>query len=64
MKLSFRGTGMVSLLLLSWLYQESARAADWLPVTSEDLQMTREPKAPGAAAIYLYTQVDRDDTES
>lgn len=33
-------------------------AADWLPVTTEELQLTSEPKAPGAAAIYLYRQVD------
>jgi hypothetical protein len=38
-----------------------ARAEDWLPVTQEELKMTREPKAPGAPAIYLYRQVDRDD---
>jgi Domain of Unknown Function with PDB structure (DUF3857)/Transglutaminase-like superfamily len=39
-----------------------AEAEDWLPVSPEDLQMHGEPKAPGAAAIYLYRQVDRDDT--
>lgn len=38
-----------------------AQAADWLPVSPEDLQMKREPKAPNVAAIYLYRQVDRDD---
>jgi hypothetical protein len=39
-----------------------ALAADWvLPVSQEELEMTREPKAPGAPAIYLYRQVDRDD---
>jgi len=36
---------------------------DWLPVTPEELKMTGEPKAPGAPAIYLYRQVDRDDTD-
>jgi uncharacterized protein DUF3857 len=34
---------------------------EWLPITSEELKMTSEPKAPGAPAIYLYRQVDRDD---
>ncbi len=34
---------------------------DWLPVTPEELRMTSEPKAPGAPAIYLYRQVNRDD---
>ena len=34
---------------------------DWLPITPEELKMTSEPKAPGAQAICLYRQVDRDD---
>jgi len=38
-------------------------AEDWLPIKPEELQMTSEPKAPGAPAIYLYRQVDRDDQE-
>jgi uncharacterized protein DUF3857 len=38
------------------------RADDWLPISPEELKMTSEPKAPGAPAIYLYRQVDRDDT--
>jgi hypothetical protein len=37
------------------------RAADWLPISPEELKVAREPKAPAAAAIYLYRQVDRDD---
>ena len=31
------------------------------PVTPEELRMTSEPLAPGAPAIILYRQVDRDD---
>lgn len=31
------------------------------PVTPEQLKMTSEPLAPGAPAIILYRQVDRDD---
>lgn len=38
-----------------------AFADDWLPIDPADLKLTAEPKAPGAAAIYLYRQVDRDD---
>ena len=34
---------------------------DWLPIDPTDLKMTSESKAPGAPAIYLYRQVDRDD---
>src|SRR5688572_10097457 len=37
---------------------------DWQPVLAEELQMKREPKAPNAAAINLYRQVDRDDDAS
>src|ERR1700730_3679278 len=58
----FRRAWTLSLLpLLSILFNSPAHCEDWLPVTAEDLQLTREPKAPGAAAIYLYRQVDRDD---
>src|ERR1700736_5778741 len=35
---------------------------DWLPISTEELQMSSAPKAPSAPAIYLYRQVDRDDT--
>jgi len=31
------------------------------PVNPEELKMTGEPQAPGASAIILYRQVDRDD---
>jgi len=37
---------------------------EWLPIDPADLKMTSEPKAPGAPAIYLYRQVDRDDQSS
>ena len=31
------------------------------PISPEELKMTSEPLAPGAPAIILYRQVDRDD---
>ncbi len=31
------------------------------PVSPDELKMTSEPLAPGAPAIILYRQVDRDD---
>ena len=34
------------------------------PVAPEDLKMTSEPNAPGAPAIILYREVDRDDNGS
>jgi len=36
---------------------------DWQPISPDELHMTAEPKAPGAPAIYLYRQVDRNDQE-
>jgi len=50
-------------LALSSLTPLAHAGDDWLPVTPDELKMTSEPKAPGAAAIYLYRQVDRDDQE-
>jgi hypothetical protein len=41
-----------------------ALAAEWQPVSPDDLQLKREPKAPTAAAIYLYRQVDRNDADA
>jgi hypothetical protein len=34
------------------------------PVSAEELKMTFEPKAPGASAIILFRQVDRDDGDN
>ena len=51
-------------LLFTVLVRLTARAEDWLPVTPDELKMTSEPKAPGAPAIYLFRQVDRDDSAS
>ena len=34
---------------------------EWQPIDPAELKMTSEPLAPGAPAIYLYRQVDRDD---
>src|SRR4051812_11488588 len=39
-----------------------AAAEDWIPASSEELHMTSVPEAPGAPAIFLYRQVDRDDS--
>jgi hypothetical protein len=40
---------------------QAVRAEDWLPISPDELKMTSEPKAPGAPAIFLFRQVDRDD---
>src|SRR5438270_28965 len=49
------------LFLLSVLFTTPTLATDWLPVNPDELKMTTEPLAPGAPAIILYRQVDRDD---
>jgi hypothetical protein len=37
---------------------------EWPPISPEELQMSSVPEAPGAPAVYLYRQVDRDDQEA
>jgi len=52
------------ILLGSNMLCVSVRAGDeWLPIDPAELKMTSEPLAPGVPAIYLYRQVDRNDTK-
>lgn len=37
-------------------------ADEWKPVSPEDLKMTSLPEAPGAPAVFLSRQVDRNDS--
>lgn len=60
----FEGVARVGALCTLIALTNFAHAEDWQPVSPEDLQLTREPKAPTASAIYLYRQVDRDDDNS
>ena len=53
-----RSSYILSIILLLPM---PASAVDWLPVSADELNMTAEPQAPHAAAIYLYRQVDRSD---
>lgn len=41
---------------------DSIQADEWLPISQDELKMTGVPEAPGAPAIILYRQVDRDDS--
>ena len=41
--------------------QEAKAGIGFQPVSQDELKMKSEPLAPGAAAIILYRQVDRDD---
>ena len=42
----------------------TASGDDWQPIAPEELKMTSLPEAPGAPAVILYRQVDRDDGRS
>lgn len=50
-----------ALLLFFPIFAVITLAADIPPTTPEELKMTSEPLAPGAPAVILYRQVDRDD---
>jgi hypothetical protein len=51
-------------VLLIFIPQRAVHAGsdDWLPIDPAELKITSEPLAPGAPAVYLYRQVDRDDS--
>lgn len=50
------------ILALLALASLSCWAQGFPPVSPEDLKMTSESKAPGAPAIILYREIDREDT--
>lgn len=52
---------MVFLLQASAFRMRTAMADEWQPISPEELRMTNVPEAPGAPAVILYRQVDRDD---
>jgi hypothetical protein len=39
----------------------TVKGDEWKPIAPEELKMTGVPEAPGAPAVYLYRQVDRND---
>src|SRR6202165_3744893 len=59
----FRLGKWVVLGLAVWMLavQDAKASVGFLPVSPDELKMTSEPLAPGAPAIILYRQVDRDD---
>src|SRR5271166_3911953 len=48
-------------LLLPAMVSPALLRAQFQNPTSEELQMTADPKAPGAAAVYLYVEEITDD---
>lgn len=61
MRVSLRTFMQGLLCTLAGLQAGPAIAEDWLPVAPDELHMTSLPQAPGAAAVILYRQVDRND---
>ena len=49
-------------LLLLALAAPALLHAQFQPPTQEELSMTADPKAPGAAAVYLYREETTDDS--
>lgn len=64
--MSYRRLVMLVLMVLTALTVRQIKtvsaADEWQPITPEELKMTSVPEAPGAPAVYLYRQVDRDDS--
>lgn len=54
----------VILLVAAGYRVGSSNADEWLPISAEELKMTSDAAAPGAPAIILYRQVDRDDSNA
>src|SRR5260370_6494722 len=53
----------VTILLGAAAYRVGRIDADeWIPISSDELKMTGLAEAPGAPAVILYRQVDRDDS--
>ncbi len=53
----------ITAVLLAGVSQiRTASADEWQPISPEELKMTSVPEAPGASAVILYRQVDRDDS--
>lgn len=53
----------IAVLPIAALCAPALAASDgFQPVNPDELRMTSEPLAPGAPAIILYRQVDRDDS--
>ena len=52
---------IIFVLVAASYRMRTAVADEWQPISPEELRMTSVPEAPGAPAVILYRQVDRDD---
>ena len=66
--MSYRRMFLLGVVLVAgtvgWRLCPVSAADEWQPISQEELKMTSVPEAPGAPAIILYRQVDRDDSNS
>jgi Domain of Unknown Function with PDB structure (DUF3857) len=53
----------LALCILTAQQAKAGAGAAFQPVSPDELKITSEPLAPGASAIILYRQVDRDDND-
>lgn len=51
----------LTVIVLFAVFPILSRAQGFPPISPDDLKMTSEPQAPGAAAVILFREVDRDD---
>ena len=58
--MSLRSLSIFAFAVILGLSNQVA-AVGFQPPTPDELKMTSEPQAPGAAAILLFRQIDRDD---
>jgi hypothetical protein len=56
--------GGMLLICAATIYLRPVSGDEWQPVTQEELKLTSLPEAPGAPAVILYKQVDRDDGQN
>lgn len=57
----FRLVSAAVCLVLICALSRAVRADDWKPISPEELKLTSVPEAPGAPAVILYREVNRDD---
>lgn len=64
--MSYRRVSMLILVLfvlgVSQRTPSVSAGDEWHPISPEELKMTTVAEAPGAPAVYLYRQVDRNDS--
>jgi hypothetical protein len=55
---------LIILALAAANFVRKSEADEWLPISPDELKMTSLPETPGAPAVILYREVDRDDSNA